>query len=84
VTTGIATANGGKSFTADGKLSIRGVDVPVALAFTFVETGDEAQLEGTAMLKRLDFGIGKGSDAEGAWVSLDIPVNVSVALRRAP
>lgn len=83
VTTGI-TSDGGKSFTAEGKLSIRGVDVPVALTFTFVETGDDAQLEGTALLKRLDFGIGKGSDAEGAWVSLDIPVTVSVALKRVP
>lgn len=80
----ITTADEGKSFTAEGKLSIRGVEVPVTLAFSFAESGDEAQLEGTATLKRLDFGIGKGSDAEGSWVSLDIPVTVSVALKRAP
>lgn len=84
VTTSIAPAENGETFTADGQLSIRGVDVPVSLTFSFVETGDEAQLEGTAVLKRLDFGIGKGSDAEGAWVSLDIPVMVSVTLKRAP
>lgn len=84
VTTGITTADGGKTFTAEGNLSIRGVEVPVTLAFSFTESGNEAQLEGTATLKRLDFGIGKGSDAEGAWVSLDIPVTVSVALKRAP
>lgn len=84
VTDRITTADEGKSFITEGKLSIRGVEVPVTMAFSFAENGDEAQLEGTATLKRLDFGIGKGSDAEGAWVSLDIPVTVSVAFKRAP
>ncbi|CFX22148.1 YceI-like domain protein (fragment) [Candidatus Filomicrobium marinum] len=83
VTTDISQAADGRSFNAEGLLSIRGVDVPVTLTFNFIDQGQDARLEGTASLKRLDFGIGKGSDADGAWVSLDIPVTVSVMLKRA-
>ena len=83
-TASIKDAGDGKSFTADGSLSIRGVEVPVTLDFTFSESGEEARIEGKTSLKRMAFGIGKGSDADGAWVSLDIPVTVSVTLKRAP
>lgn len=83
VTTDISHAADGRSFNAEGLLSIRGIDVPITLTFNFIDQGQDARLEGTASLKRLDFGIGKGSDAEGAWVSLDIPVTVNVMLKRA-
>lgn len=82
VTKKITGGEDGKSFTAHGTLSIRGVEVPVDLDFTFSESGDEAHLEGKTSLQRLAFGIGKGSDATGAWVSLDIPVTVNVKLKR--
>lgn len=82
-TTAITAGAEPKAFIAEGLLSIRGVEVPVSLAFSFVESGDEAHLQGTASLKRLAFGIGKGSDATGDWVSLDIPVTVEVTLKRA-
>lgn len=83
VTTEFSKTADAHSFNAEGLLSIRGVEVPVTLSFNFIDQGQDARLEGTASLKRLDFGIGKGSDAEGAWVSLDIPVTVSVLLKRA-
>jgi polyisoprenoid-binding protein YceI len=73
---------GGDAFEADATLSIRGAKVPVVFAFTFKPAGDTATLAGKATLKRVDFGIGKGSDASGAWVSLDIPVDVTVALKK--
>lgn len=82
-TTAITAAPKPNAFIAEGLLSIRGVEVPVTLTFNFVESGDEARLQGTASLERLAFGIGKGSDASGAWVSLDIPVTVEVTLKRA-
>ena len=75
-------AMGGDKFEADGALSIRGAKVPVTLAFTFTAIGNTAKLSGTTKLKRTDFGIGKGSDGDGSWVSLDIPVEVSVSLKR--
>jgi polyisoprenoid-binding protein YceI len=80
--TTVFRAVGTDAFEADGTLAIRGVKVPVLLAFTFKPTGDTALLTGTTQLKRLDFGLGKGSDDSGAWVSLAIPVEVSVALKK--
>ena len=74
----------GDSFVADGTLSIRGAQVPVVFTFDFKANGDTAQLTGKTQLKRLAFGIGKGSDDSGAWVSLDIPVDVTVTFKRAP
>ena len=75
-----AAADG--AFKAAGTLSIRGFEVPVVLDFTFTRDGETARIEGQTRLQRLDFGIGKGSDATGAWVSLDIPVTVDVKLVR--
>ena len=75
-------AKSGDAFEADGTLTIRGLKVPVVFAFTFAASGDTARLTGATRLKRLDFGIGKGSDGDGSWVSLDIPVTVAVLMKR--
>lgn len=80
--TGQFRALGGNRFETEGTLTIRGVKLPVTLAFDFQSQGDTARLTGTTKLNRIDFGIGKGSDASGAWVSLDIPVEVSVSLKK--
>ncbi|MEO0730968.1 MAG: YceI family protein [Pseudomonadota bacterium] len=73
----------GDSYVADGTLNLRGAKVPVSLAFDLKINGDTATMTGTSTLARLDFGIGKASDAGGAWVSLDIPVDVKVVAKRA-
>jgi polyisoprenoid-binding protein YceI len=75
-------ALGGDKFTADGTLALREIKVPVVLTFEFKAQGETAKLTGTTKLKRLDFGIGKGSDGDGSWVSLDIPVDVNVSLKK--
>lgn len=77
-------ALGPETFEADGTLTIRGIKLPVVLAFTFKAEGDTAKLTGKTTLKRADFGIGKGSDGDGTWVSLDIPVVVDVKLKKVP
>jgi polyisoprenoid-binding protein YceI len=76
-------SKGGDAYEADATLSIRGIKIPVVFAFEFKATGDTATLAGKTKLKRTDFGIGTGSDASGAWVSLDIPVEVSVTLKKS-
>lgn len=81
--TGQFRALGGSKFEADGTLAIRGLKMPVTLAFDFVAQGDTAKLTGKTKVNRIDFGIGKGSDASGAWVSLDIPVEVTVSLKKS-
>ncbi len=76
-------ATGPNAFEADGTLAIRTFKIPVVLAFTFMQAGDTARLVGKTSLKRLDFGIGKGSDGDGSWVALDIPLDVSVSLKKS-
>lgn len=75
----IRRGEGANTYVADGSLKIRSKAVPVTLPFTLAIDGDKAEMTGRAELKRLDFGIGKGSDGDGSWVSLDIPVEVKVS-----
>ncbi len=81
-TTGF-TAKGDQQFSAEATLSMRGIEVPVTFDFTFEASGATAKLEGKTTLKRMDFSIGKGSDAAGDWVALEIPVTVSVVMDKA-
>ena len=74
---------GGDKYEADGNLIIRGFKVPVKFAFEFKANGDTAKLVGKTQIKRLDFAIGKGSDAPGEWVALDVPVEVQVTLKKS-
>ena len=67
---------------AEGTLTLRGAAVPVTLPFTLTLDGARAEMSGRAVLQRLDFGVGRGPDAAGAWVSLDIPVEVKVVATR--
>lgn len=46
-------------FVADGTLTLRGIAKPVPLTFRWTP-GSAPKLEGTATVKRLDFGIGTG------------------------
>jgi cytochrome b561 len=71
-------------YEARGELEMRGARLPVTLLFDLRIEGDTAWMSGRAKLQRLDFGIGKISDAEGAWVSLEIPLEITVVARRKP
>ena len=75
---------GSGRYEADGKLQMRGANLPVTLVFDLRIDGDTAWMSGRASLKRLDFGIGKMSDADGAWVSLAIPLEITLVARRKP
>ena len=66
-------ALGGNRFVADGTLTLHGVSKPAPLTFTWT-AGAKAVLDGTALLKRLDFNVGSGD-----WTDLDlIPNEVKV------
>lgn len=67
---------GGNQYAADGTLSLRGVNRPVTLTFTWTP-GAQPVLSGKAILNRLDFGIGAGD-----WADLSlIPNAVAVSTR---
>jgi len=71
-------------YTAVGALTLRGVtkDVPIDLQFT--KTAGGAKLDGSAKLKRLDFGAGQGDWKSTEWVADAVKVSFSLVLVPKP
>ena len=63
---------------ASGTLTIRDQTKPVLLKVTFAESGGAATLDVDTVLKRADFGLGKGSD--WADVGAEVPVHGHLVL----
>jgi polyisoprenoid-binding protein YceI len=72
------TASG---YTATGALTLHGVTKEVPIAFQFTQTGTTAKLEGTASVKRLDFGVGQGDWKSTEWIADAVKVSFSLALK---
>jgi polyisoprenoid-binding protein YceI len=68
-------------YAAVGTLTLRGVtkDVPIEFQFTKVAAG--AKLEGSAKLKRLDFGAGQGDWKSTEWVADAVKITFSLVLK---
>ena len=71
----------GTGFSATGSLTLRGVTKDVPIDFQFVSAGGQTKLEGTAKLKRLDFGAGQGDWKSTEWVADAIKINFSLSLK---
>lgn len=71
-------------YVAKGTLSMRGVNVPVALPFTLAITGNTAVMTSQLTLDRRSFRIGMESDAAGAWVAFPVPVKIRLTATRKP
>ncbi len=67
----------GNRYQADGMLTLRGQTKPVTLTFTWTP-GPKPVLQGTAMVKRLDFGVGGGEWADVRLLPNDIKVTTTV------
>ena len=78
-TAGKFRALGGDRFAADGLLSLRGVSKPVTLTFTWTP-GAAPVLSGTAVVKRLDFGVGSGDWSDTGIIPNEIKVSTKVLL----
>jgi polyisoprenoid-binding protein YceI len=78
VTKSIAKAGAG--YSAQGALTLHGVTKDVPLTFT-VSAGPNPKLEGTATLKRLDFGVGQGDWKSTEWVANEVKVSFSLSLK---
>jgi Uncharacterized conserved protein len=79
------TANGFRKldddrYAADGTLELRGVRKPVTLTFTWKD-GAQPVLEGRAVVKRLDFGVGEGDWADTASIPNEVNVSTRVVLK---
>lgn len=82
--TNTITKSAENEYLAEGTLMLRSASIPVKLPFKLVIADGTATLSGKTILKRLDFGIGKDSDASGEWVSLDIPLDIAVVAKQTP
>ncbi len=71
-----AEPDGSGNYVLNGKLTIRDHTVPVTVAFQASDS--KAQADSTVTLQRLEFGMGAESDPQGDWVSLEIPVTVTL------
>lgn len=72
-----------EGYTANGMLSIKGIERPVTLDFNVTTDGDTATANGKARFSRTDFTIGTGSDFETEeWVGFPIEVLVSIRATR--
>ena len=70
-------------YMARGILSLKGVQQPVAVPFTWTETGDAARMDGEFTVKRGAFGIGTGEWAATSVIGPDVKVKFSVRLRKS-
>ncbi len=68
-------------FSAVGALTLRGVTKDVPIEFKFAPGAAGATLSGTAELKRLDFGVGRGDWKNTDWVADAVKVAFSLNLK---
>lgn len=71
-------------YIAAGSLTLRGVTRDVSIEFVFRNLGPGATLEGSAKLKRLDFGVGQGEWQSTEWVGNDVGVRFTLSLKPKP
>ena len=71
-------------YTAMGALTLHGVTKDVPINFQFVAAPATAKLEGTASLKRLDFGVGQGDWKSTEWIADAVKVSFSLSLKPKP
>jgi polyisoprenoid-binding protein YceI len=68
-------------YAAVGSLTLRGVTKDVPIDFRFTQTPAGAKLEGSANLKRLDFGAGQGDWKSTEEVADAVKINFSLVLK---
>jgi polyisoprenoid-binding protein YceI len=68
-------------FTAVGSLTLHGVTKDVPVDFQYTQAAGAAKLEGSAKLKRLDFGVGQGDWKSTEWVGDAVKISFSLVLK---
>jgi polyisoprenoid-binding protein YceI len=68
-------------YAAVGALTLRGVTKDVPIDFKFTQAAAGAKLEGSAKLKRLDFGVGQGDWKSTEWVADAVKISFSLVLK---
>ncbi len=65
---------GGNRYEAAGKMTIHGVTKEVTAPFTFTPQGKAAVFDGTFIIKRADYGIGRGEWADFGTVANEVQI----------
>jgi polyisoprenoid-binding protein YceI len=73
-------AKSAAGFHATGSLTLRGVTRDVPIDFQFATTPAGARLDGSATLKRLDFGVGQGDWKSTEWIGDEVKISFSLLL----
>jgi len=71
-------------YAATGALTLHGVTKEVPILFQFTQAAPMAKLDGTASLKRLDFGVGQGDWKSTEWIADTVKVSFSLSLKPKP
>lgn len=71
---------GDGKFAADGALSLRGMEKPVTLTFSWSQDGDAATLDGKAQINRLDFDVGGGDWADASTIAHEVDIATTLKL----
>lgn len=74
------TRTGAGAYRADGKLTIKGVSLPVAVPVTLTQSGTSGTASGQFTIKRLAFGVGGGEWGDTSLVADDVQVRFKLAL----
>jgi len=73
----------GDGYIMDGVLTLRGISLPVSIAFTFEPDGDVARVIGSAVLDRTDFGIGTAGAPDETWLKNAVTVVIDLTAQRS-
>ena len=76
------TDKGNGKFTGAGKLTLRDKTRDIPIDFTFKPTPTGGTLQGTAALKRNDFGVGQGEWADTSTVANEVKVRFTLLLKK--
>jgi polyisoprenoid-binding protein YceI len=68
-------------YTAEGVVSIKGVEQPIIIPFDWNTDGDRAEMAGSLDLSRLNFGIGTGEWASESPIGHTVQLRFSIELR---
>jgi polyisoprenoid-binding protein YceI len=71
----------GSGYSAVGSLTLHGVTRDVPIDFQFAAAGSGAKLEGSAKVKRLEFGVGQGDWKSTEWIADPVKVSFSLVLK---
>jgi polyisoprenoid-binding protein YceI len=69
-------------YVARGMLSLKGVQQPLDVPFSWTDTGDAARMEGEFIVKRSAFGIGTGEWAATSVIGADVRIKFYLRLRK--